>query len=118
MIGLSFIALAVAAQFPVTNWNRVSLIIVEQEARRGNKDAQYELGRRYEEGLGVGRDISAAIQLYRSASKRQRQVDVHVAGFGAHPAGRVATVQEAKVDVSKKAANRLAVICARRNPCK
>lgn len=40
-----------------------------RRARAGDKHAQLDLGIRYEEGLGIGRDVRRALRLYRAAAR-------------------------------------------------
>lgn len=59
-------------------------------ARAGDKQAQLELGIRFEEGLGVGRDIEKARDMYRlAASDSGGSVWVYVPPIGDGSMGRV-----------------------------
>ena len=47
---------------------RKMFFFIERAARRGNRDAQYALGRMYEHGNGVARDPVEAFAWYRRAA--------------------------------------------------
>ncbi|BAI98011.1 hypothetical protein Sj15T_24130 [Sphingobium sp. TA15] len=51
-----------------SDWTNASLAEVQSAAKGGLKTAQYELGRRYEEGIGLERDTSKARKWYKKAA--------------------------------------------------
>lgn len=61
-----------------------------QRARRGDKQAQLELGIKFEEGRGVARNLVTARKLYRlAAADSRRQVWVYVPSVGGNRSGMV-----------------------------
>ena len=52
-----------------SDWANASLAEVQSAAKGGLKTAQYELGRRYEEGIGLERDTSKARKWYKKAAR-------------------------------------------------
>ena len=52
-----------------SDWIGTNLVDVEKAAKSGVKQAQFELGRRYEEGIGIGRDASKARKWYKKAAQ-------------------------------------------------
>lgn len=49
-------------------------VIIEQEAQRGNKEAQYILAQMYENGEGVNKDLSKAVHWYKQAASKYAYV--------------------------------------------
>ncbi|WEK00989.1 MAG: SEL1-like repeat protein [Candidatus Sphingomonas phytovorans] len=69
--------------------------MLEKAARHGDKVAQLELGKRYEEGSGVPRNEQKAISLYRRAARTDvRQTSVYSPAVGAERYGRVVQVAQ------------------------
>lgn len=56
------------------NWASESLKKVEIAAARGDRYAELELGKRYEDGDGVPKNLDKAIRLYRSAANTTPQI--------------------------------------------
>lgn len=52
-----------------SDWTNASLAEVQSAAKGGLKTAQYELGRRYEEGIGLERDTNKARKWYKKAAR-------------------------------------------------
>lgn len=74
---LSSVACAFALCFSVVaqageDWTAVSLQDLKREAKKGVKPAQLELGKRFEEGRQVGRDLKAAFKWYTEAGRDVR----------------------------------------------
>jgi len=53
------------------DWRMIPMQVVQDCADRGDKPAQYEMGRRYELGIGVNRDFRAALRWYRRSARQQ-----------------------------------------------
>lgn len=65
-----------------------------RRAQAGDKQAQLELGIRYEEGRGVPRDLEWAEELYRSAAASSGgQIYVYSPPIGSSGPGRVVSVK-------------------------
>lgn len=81
-----------------------------QRASVGDKQAQLDLGIRYEEGLGVRRDLAKAKRLYRlAASNSGGTIWIYTPPVGNGTRGRVLQVDRgAKVGGLKEAQSRLA----------
>lgn len=54
---------------PMPDFSERNYEDLEKIARKGQKQAQLELGRRYEEGVGVERDICKAVKWYKLAAQ-------------------------------------------------
>ena len=89
-----------------------------QKARSGDKQAQFTLGMRYEQGIGVAQDRQQAIDLYRWAAQAHWAAQSHsgttwiyVPGVGKETLGRVMPVRSGqKADGLAAAKERLAAI--------
>jgi len=83
-----------------------------QKARSGDKQAQFTLGMRYEQGIGVGQDRQRAIDLYRLAAQSSSGTTwIYVPGVGKETLGRVMPVRSGqKADGLAAAKERLAAI--------
>jgi TPR repeat protein len=68
--------------------------IVQLRAGRGDKNAQLELGVRYEEGRGVPRDLDRAEHWYRRAARdARRPSQVYSPAVGPHGRARILSVR-------------------------
>ena len=76
-----------------TSWRNDSLSDTTRGARRGDKRAQFELGRRYEYGDGVERNLRLALRWYsRAARTSSVQTYVYSGPIGSERHGRAIPV--------------------------
>ncbi|MXO65951.1 SEL1-like repeat protein [Altericroceibacterium endophyticum] len=95
----------VSGDAALATWCTESLADTEAAARRGDKHAQYELGRRYEEGDGVDRDLKLALRWYTRASKSsESQTYVYSGPVGSERHGRAIKVRNPAYRVGVPAA--------------
>lgn len=84
---------AMAGDANLAIWSDGSLQAILAAAKRGDKYAQYELGRRYEEGDGVNQDLALALRWYMRASKSEEtQIFVYSGPVGSERHGRAIKV--------------------------
>jgi TPR repeat protein len=61
---------AVRSQSGVSMDDEASFLLIQMAARQGLADAEYSLGNRYENGMGVARDEWEAVRWYRKAAQQ------------------------------------------------
>lgn len=62
--------LALIQPLQAKDWPKEPLADVQQAAERGDADAQFSLGFRYDNGLGVPQDAAQAVVWYRKAAEQ------------------------------------------------
>lgn len=93
---LSFSPIVLAQ--PDNDWATASLPNLQKAADKGFKPAQFELGRRYEEGDGVARDIARARKWYKRAARDSVSRNFVYSGpVGSEQHGRVIEIGRPKV---------------------
>ncbi|MEN7536461.1 SEL1-like repeat protein [Aurantiacibacter flavus] len=86
-------------------WSVETLADTEAAAKRGDKIAQYELGRRYEEGDGVDRDLERALRWYtRAAKSTASETSVYSGPVGSERHGRAIGIRNPNYRVGLPAA--------------
>ena len=90
-------------------WSNSTLAVLEKGAARGDRNAQLELGKRYEAGDGVPRNRRKAETLYRAAANTSPRVDVLHTPWSNHNASwRVTTSKNNNLARLPEAEERLA----------
>lgn len=90
---------------PGHDWTITNLHNLQKAASKGVKPAQFELGRRYEEGTGVERDISKARKWYKKAARDSVGRNFVYSGpVGNEQLGRAIEVGQPKVQPGMPAA--------------
>lgn len=86
-------------------WESQSIESVQAAARHGDKHAQFELGGRYQRGLGVQRNLALAEKWYRRAARTTVTPNYVYSGpVGSEKHGRAVEVGHPKTDVGLPAA--------------
>lgn len=95
-----------------------ALQTLAKRARSGDKEAQLDLGIRFEEGIDLRRDLVAAGRLYRSAAMLTKHLAfIYVPPAGAGGSGAVVPISIGRAEPGLPiAAERLAVLKQRKQP--
>lgn len=74
---------------PAPPWPTLNMTDVQAAAKRGDQEAQFELGQRYRLGSGVARDLSRARKWYaRAARSTESRLFIYSGPVGSESHGR------------------------------
>lgn len=76
-----------------------AIILLERAANGGDAEAQYELGKLYEKGIGIAQDTKKALALYRQAADANYADAINDLGF-LHYQGGLGIIQDQKLAIN------------------